>query len=156
MNIDKNVVDFSKYIDYSAFSDGYHWMTYDTVLAVSNITNRNTIEESLNSPYLWNLIGTTLFNMPYIKIDDVYQFVVPRFSDSVADDIIKQSTIGDMIEAFTKTDEFEISFSNKTKFILYNNKIVVENLEDEDDANIINIVYNVITLFLLQTLRRGQ
>ena len=156
MNIDKNIVDFSRYIDYSSFSDGYYWMTYETVLAVSNITNENTVEDALNSKYLWNLLGLVLFNMPYIKINDEYQFVIPKFSDSVANDVIKQSTIGDMIESFTKMDEFEISFSNKTKFILYNNKIVVENLEDEDDANIINIVYNVITLFLLQTFRRGQ
>ncbi len=156
VNIDRRGVDFSKYVDYVSFSDGYYWMDYESMLAVTETTNNMGVEDALNDPFLWNRIGISLFNMPYVEINGEYDFIVPVYSDSVESDVERQSMVGDIIEAFTKTDEYDISFSSKTSFMLYNNKIVVENIEDEDDANIANIVFNIITVFLLQTLRRGQ
>ena len=156
MNIDKTVIDFSSFSDYQVFSDGYYWMTYKETISVNDIVDKNTLEDSLNSPLLWDIIGRSLFGMPYIFSGNEYQFVIPVYSDSLEKDVLLQEKIGDIIKTLTKQDKLEIYFSDKSKIILYNDKIVVENIFNEDDVNITNIVYNVITLFLLQTLRRGQ
>ena len=154
--IDKTFVSFSEFNEYQAFSDGYYWMEYESTVAVTDVTNKNSLEDALNSPVLWNKIGLSLFNMPYIMIDGEYQFIFPVLSDSSADDVLRQSTLGDIVKTLTKSHDIEINFSNKTKFVLYNTKIAVEEIEDRNDANIVNIAYNVITLFLLQKLRRGR
>ena len=155
MNIDKTVVDFSDLNDYQIFSNGYHWMPYEAAIAIGHITSNKSVEEALNDPILWNQIGKNLFGMMYILNNDNYEFVLPTYSDSLASDVTTIEQIGDIISTLTRKSEFDIFFSNKTKFILYNSKISVEYISDEDDANIVNIVYNLITLFLLQILRKG-
>jgi len=156
INIDKTVVDFSDLNDYQIFSNGYHWMSYEATISINNITNSKSVEEALNDPILWDLIGRELFGMMYIENNGEYEFIIPVYSDSSEADVSTKEKIGDVISSLTKKSEFDIFFSNKTKFILYNNRIAVEHISDKDDANIINIVYNLISLFLLQILRKGQ
>ena len=155
-NRDKNVIDFSDFYDYQVFSDGYYWMSYEETMAVIDVTNKEGLGRAINSPMLLNIIGTSVFNMPYILVDGEYTFIIPVYSDTTSADIEIKEKIGDIIKVLSAKKDNSVYFSNKTKFILYNDKIVVENVDTLDDANIVNIVYNVITLFLLQTLRRGQ
>ncbi len=156
INDNKIIVNFSKYSHYESFSDGYYWMSYESTLAIIKETNEKNLNDALNSPLVWDSIGRNLFNMPYMDIGEgVYDFIIPVYSDSSSEDVKRQSIIGDIVKALIQEPEIDLFFSNKTKFILYNDEIVIEYIEDEDDANIVNIAYNIISLFLLQKLRRG-
>jgi len=158
MNLDdissKRVIDFSKYSDYEAFSDGYYWMDFDSVNEIYEELKNNDVETVLNLPSVWNSVGSKLLNMPYIKVDGEYRFIVPSYSDSSEADVKTQTVAGDVVSSLLNEPVVEMDFSNKTKIVLYNNRIVVDEIEDEDDANIVNIVYNVVSLFLLQKIKR--
>lgn len=150
----KREIDFSKYSDYEAFSDGYYWMDFDSTNEIYQELKKNSVEKVLNMPSIWNSIGSRLFNMPYVESGGSYDFIIPTYSDSSSSDVKIQTIAGDIVNTLLKKPLIEMNFSNKTKIVLYNNRIAVDEIEDEDDANIVNIVYNVITLFLLQKIKR--
>jgi len=150
----KRVIDFSKYSDYEAFSDGYYWMDFDSINEIYEELRDKDIGAVLNLPSIWNSIGSRLLNMPYLKIDGEYTFIIPSYSDSSESDVRTQTVAGDVVATLLNKPIIDMDFSNKTKIVLYNNRIVVDEIEDEDDANIANIVYNVVSLFLLQKIKR--
>lgn len=155
MIIDNKItIDFSNYFDFNIFSNGYYWMPYETVLSVLSILNKNGFCGALNSPTLWNNIGKELFNVEYKEIDGDMKFIFPQYSDVLESDLHIQNTAGDMVKTFTSNKYGEIFFSNKTKIILYNNEIVVDIDDISGEPNISNIIYNVITLFILQKIKR--
>jgi hypothetical protein len=155
-SLNKYIVDLSDYSTFYSYTYGYDWLSFEINTEITTSLENVGVEGTLNSPTLWNMIGTSLFNMPYMIVDGEYRFIIPMYSDSSSDDVIRQARIGDIIEALMSESDFGFSFSNKTKIILYNNKIAVEDIEDEYDVSINNVIFNVISIFLLQKLRTGQ
>ena len=148
------IVDLSNFSTYNKMSYGYDWMTYEDELLINSLLRDNTLNDVVNSPIVWDKIGNQLFRMPYILIDGEYVFVFPELSGNVEADLIKKDKIGSIIKALTADDEY-IFLNNDSKFILYNNKIEAAGEDILSDGNIVNIVFNTITLFLLYTFKKG-
>lgn len=151
----KILIDLSNFFEYSIFSNGYSWMEYEHEILIQDKIDTLGIEEALNDPVIWNMIGSDIFNMPYMEISGSYSFIFPELSDLIEADVKRKENIGKIISILMSNPEDYIFFNNSSKFILYNNKIEVENLSDINNANIINIVFNVISMYLLQQFKRG-
>ena len=153
----EQVVDMSNYFIYQDFSYGFDWMDNDVYKEIFKRLKSNdfNIQNTINDPIIWNAIGVSVFNMPYIKNDDgLYEFVVPIYSDVVELDVRIQDTIGKIIKKLVVEDENEAKISKHLKFFLYNDGISVNDDSEVVDQNIVQIVFNVITVFMLRFIRQ--
>jgi len=156
MPTDNRVINMSNFFEYQAFSDGYGWMTYDHELMIRSSIAEKGFIDTLNNTDIWNRIGSDVFNMPYLNDNGDWKFVIPTFSDISEADIGRKEIIGRMIKKLIISPENNLYFNSNSKFILYNTKIEAEEIDAIEDANTINIIFNVISLFLLQTLKTGM
>ena len=158
MTIDTNdrVIEFSKFFDYQAYSSGYSWMQREHVVLINLMMDQgDPISDILNSSRLWNRIGSDIFNMPYIQTNGVYSFVIPDLSNVVEADVKRDEVIGKIVKELALKTENSVYFKNTSKFILYNDKIEVASLEEVKDANMANIIFNLVSAYILQTFKRG-
>ena len=154
MNSDK-IIDMSNYYTYRAYSGGYSWMTHDHAAFITKSILENGLEYTLKNSEVWNKIGYDLFNMPYREIDGIYRFVIPVYTETSETDLKIQDLIGKISTILDEDDGKYIYFSDRSKFILYNNDIEIETIDNESDVNIANTAFNIIVMFLLKTLKRG-
>jgi hypothetical protein len=118
----------------------------------------DNVNEIVQSPFVLNMIGTDLIGMTYTQnTDGSWSFKVPVITDTDEEDVKKQQTIGDIYKKLIAPiqNKKKIKFINKTKFMLYNDKIEVVNDEYINDINIANIVVNVISIYVAQIFKKG-
>jgi hypothetical protein len=149
----------SNFVVYSYLSVGYAWMSpkvYSYILELSSsVENVNSI---LQDPNILNLIGMEMLGMPYTKnIDGTWSFKPPIITDTDEEDIFRQQIVGEVYKRIIKPIQSKknIPFSNKTRFMLYDDKIEVVNDEFIDDINIANIIVNVVSVYIVQKLKEG-
>jgi hypothetical protein len=156
MSGNEYVIDMSNVFVYQAFSNGYSWMTNEMMIAVSStIKNSKDIKDAINNKDLWNMIGTNMFRMPYIEISPgVFDFIIPSYSDINKNDIRTQELSGKIIKSLIKENDQNAFLNIDLRFILYNDFISVDGVGGKGDVNTANIIFNVLTVFMLQTIKR--
>lgn len=149
----KNTIDMTNIFKYNAFSDGYVWMEYEVLETIMVFMDELEIRDLINSPLLWDKIGKTVFNMPYSQVNGMYRFIPPDYSAPTDANIIRKNTIGKIIKNLDSEPLDNILFSNNLKFILYNNSIDIDGEFNKTDPNAVNIVFNVISYFILKKIK---
>ena len=152
----EKIIDMGNYFTYQRFAYGFPWMTPDIYKQTSKIIRDSdyNIEHSVNSPLLWNAIGVSLYNMPYVKNQDgSYSFLIPVYSDVIEGDVQIQNTIGKIIKKLIKVEPGDLPIDKPIRFFLYNSRISVSGDDSYIDPNIAAIIFNVISVFLLRFIR---
>jgi hypothetical protein len=150
------IVDMSNYFVYQSFSYGYSWMEDNIYKYLNNKLKKEgySIVETINSPELWNTIGVSVFNMPYLDTGDgKHQFIVPEYSDLIDSDIVIQNRIGSIIDKLVMSDTNQLFINKDLKFFLYNDSISVEEQSGIVEQNIPCIIFNVLTVYMLRFIR---
>ncbi len=148
----------SDYYTYRALSNGYDWITPEMLLFTRVMVEKIGISSILTSPEYLNFMGIGILNMPYTEDSpENYSFKIPIFLNTKGEDIQRMNTIGSIYKNIISPvmTEPKIKFNSKTKFILYNHKIEINDDADQDDVNEENIIINVVSIFLLQIYKRG-
>ena len=152
----EQVVDMSNYFVYQNFSYGYSWMDNAIYMKILSELKKSDydVEVVINLPVIWNAIGISVFNMPYVlQGDGTYDFVVPEYSDLIEKDVRTQDKIGKIINKLVKSDKDNAKISKDLTFFLYNDKITTAGADSVIDQNIASIVFNVITVYMLRFIR---
>ncbi len=142
---------------YRALSSGYDWVSPEIISKIRAINKGNTIDNILIDKHILNYMGTEMINMPYTEnIDGTWSFKPPVFIDTDAKDIRRMNNIGKVYKHLIAPIKFgeNIFFTNNTRFILYNDKIEISDERNLSDVNIVNILVNIISIFIVQTYKR--
>ncbi len=152
-------LDLSNFVVYSALSSGYAWFSPEMVEKVSSMMKiHQTIDTVVADPMILNYIGLELLNMPYIMNQNgVFEFIIPVLLDTESDHIEKKQVVGEVYKKIIRPISVskKIPFINPTTFILYNDRIEVADTRDLTDVNILNIVINVISVYIIQQYKKG-
>lgn len=143
---------------YRALSSGYSWVNPEMIERIRILNKRSTIDNILVNPAVLNYIGTEMINMPYTQNEDMsWSFKPPVFVNTNEEDIKRMNTIGMVYKNLIHTiqNSNKIFFTNNTSFILYNDRIEISDERDLNDVNIVNILINVISIFIVQIYKKG-
>jgi len=162
MDVDfKNItaLPLSNFVVYSVLSVGYVWMSPEMANKARASLNRNEkLGDVFSDPSLLNFIGISLFNMPYSRNNDgTYSFKMPAVEENTEEYISYGQTLGEIYKRIIKPIQTRkiVEFVNPTIFMLYNNKIEVSDDITIHDINIINIITNVISVYIAQKYKEG-
>ncbi len=142
---------------YRALSSGYDWVSPSIISKVRAMNEGKTIDNILTDKHILNYMGIEMINMPYTEnTDGTWSFKPPVFIDTDEKDIKRTSNIGKVYKHLIAPIKFDenIFFTNNTRFILYNDKIEISDERNLNDVNIVNILVNVISIFIVQTYKR--
>lgn len=152
-------IDLSNFSVYEVMSGGYSWAERETIKEVVSTLNRGGIEAVLSSRSILNKMGTRIANMPYTADEDDHWDFRPQIMDMTrVEDLRKMDIIGDIYKTLIDpiSEATYIYFTNKTRFILYNSKIEVSDDRSLVDVNMVNVLVNVLSIFVVQAYKRKR
>ena len=158
-SFDVTEVDLSNFSVYEVMAGGYSWVDRETIREVVSTLNSDGIEAVLSSRSILNRMGVQIANMPYTEDDNhIWEFRPQIMEMTSDDDLKKMDVIGDIYKTLIEpiSNPLYVYFTNKTSFILYNGKVEVSDDRSIVDVNMVNVLINVLSIFIVQTYKRKR
>jgi len=156
---DKEIESFSldNFFIYSSLSDGYSFLSKETVNDIEQTINKDGIEDGINNPYILNKVGLDLYNMPYTKDENgKYNFIMPALTINDAKYVSYMQKVSEIYKKLIMPIfDGEYIYFDDLAIITFSDKIILTNEAFKDDVNYLNIVSNIITIFVTQNFIKG-
>lgn len=152
-------LDMSNFVVYSVLSNGYYWTSPKIAKSVAKTINSYSNSALLfGDNYLINFIGVELLGMPYtLNTDGSWSFKIPAIDENSEKYIENMNLVGEVYKKIIKPIQTKkrVNFINHTRFLLYNDGVELSNDYDLSDVNILNIVVNTLTVYVIQNYVEG-
>ncbi len=151
-------IEFSNFFEYKRISDSNKWMFQDARIMIDSLyrSTNGDVECVLNNVALLNIIGSKVIGISCFKDQNGNTvFNVPELDQTIEEELTAMDQAGRILRVlyFDNKDK-KLFLNNISKFVLYNNKISVEQWDKKNLQNRVNIIFNIILLFLMRKFKK--